>query len=89
MDPKMDSVMGVVEKHETVNDGDVNNEKPAGVALKSDHDNLGLRATAWRFKKVYSHTAHNVDIVPVLTYRPSLFATCFASPLRATATKST
>ncbi|CAK7217233.1 hypothetical protein SCUCBS95973_003076 [Sporothrix curviconia] len=50
---KMDDIMGTVEKHETTAAAapDAGPDKHDGVALKSDLDQLGLRATAWRFKK--------------------------------------
>ena len=85
---KMDSVLGSVEKHETIVALNTDLHKHGGVALKSDHDKLGLRASAWRFKKVST-------ILPLFLAkssrgpRLSLCAIFCASPLRAMATKST
>ncbi|CAK7231026.1 hypothetical protein SBRCBS47491_007792 [Sporothrix bragantina] len=44
-------IVGTVEKHENTAAPDADLDKHGGVTLKSDHDQLGLRASAWRFKK--------------------------------------
>jgi MFS transporter, SP family, sugar:H+ symporter len=74
--PKMDAV-GSVERHEDIqmtalhadNDNcDRDLDKHGGVALKSDHDKLGLRVPAWRFKKVRPPTTLRL-----------LFSSCIAA----------
>ena len=53
---KMDGIEGTVEKHEitaaVAADPNIVSGKHTGIALKSDHDRLGVLATVWRFKKV-------------------------------------